>query len=57
MIINFSFCSLLLHPDLNNSSVVCKFDSNEFFVKMSFRELARLDTQNMMYTHTPPTGQ
>ena len=29
MVINLWFCSLLLHPYLNISGVVCKFDSNE----------------------------
>ena len=29
MVINLWFCSLLLHPYLNISGVVCKFVSNE----------------------------
>ena len=60
MVINLWFCSLLLHPYLNISGVVCKSDSNEMtsIKSPSMSWPAWLsDAQDMKYTHTPPTGQ
>ena len=60
MVINLWFCSLLLHPYLNISGVVWKFVSNEMtsMKSPSMSWPAWLsDAQDMMYTHTPPTGQ